>query len=84
MRQSEVAYHCEVTAGGYVVISAEGEKPVAMARRVGANIAITIYDPKHKKAALALAVSTAGLHRMFNEFPDYKNRSGLKKRLSCG
>lgn len=81
MRQSEVVYHTEVTAGGYIVISAQGEKPVAIARRVGPNIAITIYDPLHKKAALALAVSTAGLHRMFNEFPDYKNRNRIEEAL---
>lgn len=81
MRQSHVTYHSEVTAGDYIVISAQSEKPVAMAKRLGANIAITVYDPLHKKAALALAVSTAGLHRMFNEFPDYKNRQRMEEAL---
>lgn len=76
-----IMYKSEVKAGDYVVICSTSDTPVASACRLGANIAVTIYDPVHKKAALALDISTAVLHRMFNEFPDYKDRKQLDQLL---
>ena len=70
-------YYSEVKSGGYVVVEAEGNKPVAVTKRLGADIALTVYDPVHKKAVLAQDISTAQLHRIFNEFPDYRNRKNL-------
>lgn len=67
----------EVKAGDYVIVSASSDSPVAVAQRLGAEIAITLYDPVTKKAALGLSLSTASLHRVFNEFPGYKDRNTI-------
>lgn len=72
----------EVRAGDYVIISADSDRPVAAAQRLGAEIAITLYDPVERKAALGLALSTASLHRVFNAFPGYRDRSTSETALA--
>lgn len=64
----------EVRPGDYIVVSATSESPTAVAQHLGAEIAITLYDPVCKKAALGLSLTTATLHRVFNEFPGYRER----------
>lgn len=72
----------EVTAGDYVVTSADSESPIAIVQRLGAEIAITLYDPTTKRAALGLSLTTASLHRLFNEFPGYRERDSVDTVLA--
>lgn len=72
----------EARVGDYVVISADHDSPIAVAQRLGAEIAITLYDPVTKKAALGVSLTTASLHRLFNEFPGYRDRSTLDTVLA--
>lgn len=67
----------EVKSGEYIVVSASGTVPVISASELGSDIAITIYDPVTKKAGLGRNLQKSSLHRLFNEFPYYKMRSGM-------
>lgn len=83
MKQQNIHMHRnEVKAGDYVVVSANSDIPVAVAQRLGAEIAITLYDPVEKKAVLGLSLSTASLHRVFNEFPGYRDRNSVDTILA--